>query len=663
VGTFVQVARSTWRPGAERSIILPRAELFQARTRIMRRLVLILAVASAAFAQTITPSIDLNVPVPGTVSWGLMNPIRYTLNRYWSGGELIPGFDLPIEGDTHTSLRVYNPAACGTSQAPSWCSGSDIGAWTNSAIAALPASAGGGGTSAHCGEVFIPAGAYRQTTTIIVPRCVKLHGSSSFGTVLSYTPTTGQAIIVADSTGTSAFGPAGAIEDLTLLGPGASTTTVAIYIGGSDSSTGAPSTSVDPSTNYGDNFSINRIRTMEPALSGSFGVGIQWGNNAWNTNIFQSTIAENGVNLFFPDTNTNSGERINVNSSLIGNATGICVKLGNITASMADFHFINSGIDYCRSWAIQNGTGGNGLNNHVSFEGGHIEQSTHWIQNFGIMTVAGAALIGGRVTSGQYLIDNEFAAFVMTGGEILAGGGGVVFNSSGTCPIISGTYTNIAFGCYLSWSDQSGDVIAGKFVGTTASGGNPLSLSSRGTFLGWNYTGGKAEADFFNNYSTGGGMAVAFNWYANISGTPSLLATLLANGVLGSKLLVANQGTSQTARNIALGNGWGSGCGTAPTISAVSGYSQTEQFTITSGSSGCTYAAGPTVTISFPNPFQTTPVCSLDVHAITGSGGAIIFNNTTPSTTAPVFTAYTITGIAFTPAASETYTVVLRCGP
>jgi hypothetical protein len=56
-------------------------------------------------------------------------------------------------------------------------------------------------------------------------------------------------------------------------------------------------------------------------------------------------------------------------------------------------------------------------------------------------------------------------------------------------------------------------------------------------------------------------------------------------------------------------------------------------------------------------------VCTLDVHAITGSGGAIMFANNTPSATAPVFTATTNTGAAFTPVPLETYTVVLRCGP
>ena len=103
------------------------------------------------------------------------------------------------------------------------------------------------------------------------------------------------------------------------------------------------------------------------------------------------------------------------------------------------------------------------------------------------------------------------------------------------------------------------------------------------------------------------------------------------------------------------------GWGTGTTKGTFSGYSQSCQFTITAGSA--TFTASPTVTFTFPNPaFPVIPVCTLDVHNITGSGGAILFDNSTPSATAPVFTAETATGAAFTPAAGETYTVVLRCG-
>ncbi len=123
-----------------------------------------------------------------------------------------------------------------------------------------------------------------------------------------------------------------------------------------------------------------------------------------------------------------------------------------------------------------------------------------------------------------------------------------------------------------------------------------------------------------------------------------------------------NQGAILTSGNVTLGKGWG----TSASVTAPSGFSNTFQFTINSGSAS--FTAAPTVTVTLPNVLVkgargSVGVCTLDVHGITGSGGLILLNETTPSLTAPVFTPSTSTGSAFTPAAGETYTVVGRCGP
>ena len=119
----------------------------------------------------------------------------------------------------------------------------------------------------------------------------------------------------------------------------------------------------------------------------------------------------------------------------------------------------------------------------------------------------------------------------------------------------------------------------------------------------------------------------------------------------------ANTGSECASRNVTLGAGWGRGA----SVETVSGYSQTCQFTIISGSAS--FSAAPTFTFTFPDAFSSTPVCTADVYAITGAGGPILFNNSTPSSTAPAFSATTNAGAPFTPAASETYKVVIRCGP
>jgi hypothetical protein len=119
----------------------------------------------------------------------------------------------------------------------------------------------------------------------------------------------------------------------------------------------------------------------------------------------------------------------------------------------------------------------------------------------------------------------------------------------------------------------------------------------------------------------------------------------------------ANQGVAQTKTNISLGPEWGTGA----TVTEVKGWTQTEQFTINSGSG--LFSANPTITVAFPNAFSETPLCDLLVQDVRGSGGAILFNPTFSSKQLATFTVETSSGQPFVPAANESYKVLLRCGP
>lgn len=156
---------------------------------------------------------------------------------------------------------------------------------------------------------------------------------------------------------------------------------------------------------------------------------------------------------------------------------------------------------------------------------------------------------------------------------------------------------------------------------------------------------------------------------ANIlTGTGSLFAFIPTatgwngRGIAESTSWIADQGIALSNGSIGTLTGWGTGATAAVCATPQPGFSQTGCFTITSGSAS--FAAAPSVTVTLPNalPTANTP-CTLDVIDITGAGGAIMWKQTTNSATAPVFTAKTNTGAAFTPAASETYTMMLRCGP
>lgn len=479
---------------------------------------------------------------------------------------------------------VLYPATCGGVYPPSWCSGTDIGGWVNSAIAALPG---------HCGSLYIPTSStpYSSATTIVKPRCVKLNGAGQQATVINWTPSSGTAIIVADGQGSVNY-PNGQISDLTLsCATGSASPTIGIYYGGSTGVGNAPSTILDPGTNYGDHDHLNRVKVI------FCGTNIQIGNNAWADIIDGSTLTSGGTNWYFPSPSlSNSGEAMAIYNSDLINATGNSIQVDSSGNGLLDLEIAGGRIDYNIGWAIQ--LCQSSCNQGVHLYGVHLEQPAKWIQNFGYLTVVGSKLTNGT-SSGTlgYLIDNQDTNCAFLGAETLNAGAGTIFRGAGgqQCTLVQ-----------LSWS------------------GPGLGLS-----------GGYAQNPAF--------------WIATGA---------LGGSFIQSQGFVANTGTTCGGSNVALGAGWGTGA----TATSFLGYSQSCQFTITTGSAA--FGAAPTVTFTLPNQFAVASVpCQMNVHAITGGGGAIIFDNTTPSPSAPVFTAATSTGAAFTPAGAETYKVVVTCGP
>jgi len=124
-------------------------------------------------------------------------------------------------------------------------------------------------------------------------------------------------------------------------------------------------------------------------------------------------------------------------------------------------------------------------------------------------------------------------------------------------------------------------------------------------------------------------------------------------------------GVTCQATWITLSLAWGSSGAPGNGVSEASGYLPTCSYIISSGNGS--FSASPTVTFNFPGSLtaglNSTPVCTLSVVAITGAGGAILFNPITASMKETQWTAQTSAGASFTPAASETYKVVLSCSP
>ena len=322
--------------------------------------------------------------------------------------------------------KAYNPIGmlsstadvgmCSWSVRPNWCRGSEVGAWTNSAMAVV-----------GCGEVYIPAGNYQQTTSIVKPRCVKLHGASARSTILNWIPKTGAAIIMGDGV-VNNFAAEGALEDLTLVGPGYTTNTCGIYIGGSDGTGCAPPTSLDPATYQDDHDNINRVDIYNAQPGGAFGVGIQWGYNAWSNTIFESEISYNGTGLYVPHTLTSTGENLSIISSAILNNYGVGLEVG--TGNNVNFTVVNTSFDYNASWAVQNGT--SSTLNTVSLVNCYIAQTSRWLQNYGYMNLTGVyANDGTQSASLGYLIDNEAPFLTVLGGQFFNSGTGAILNPNG----------------------------------------------------------------------------------------------------------------------------------------------------------------------------------------------------------------------------------------
>jgi hypothetical protein len=104
-------------------------------------------------------------------------------------------------GITASSLNnVINPLVCGGPNPPSWCSGSELGAWINAAIQALP---GNGQVSHGCGIVQLPAAvgsspnfALQFSTQIVKPLCTTIDLNQS---TIQWTGTVSYAIVVSDA--------------------------------------------------------------------------------------------------------------------------------------------------------------------------------------------------------------------------------------------------------------------------------------------------------------------------------------------------------------------------------------------------------------------------------------------------------------------------------
>jgi hypothetical protein len=157
----------------------------------------------------------------------------------------------------------------------------DIGIGINKAYAALP---GGGG------RIIVPPGSFNFATPIVFGTANKpaiLVGSGS-GTSLTYTPTSGTAVVMNYGPGIATNHPrGGGLRDLVLNGPTTGTAT-GLFLGG---------------TNGAEGFKADSLK-----ISG-FNVDLSWGDNTWGTEFNNSIIRNGSTNLIHIGPAKNSGEQ------------------------------------------------------------------------------------------------------------------------------------------------------------------------------------------------------------------------------------------------------------------------------------------------------------------------------------------------------------------
>jgi hypothetical protein len=191
------------------------------------------------------------------------------------------------------------------------------------------------------------------------------------------------------------------------------------------------------------------------------------------------------------------------------------------------------------------------------------------------------------------------------GNEFFASGG---LSNTGPChPIVCSNYSGISISETTAPYNEGNKITGNVFIDSTSNGGSP-------TF-----------------------------------GTGRIVDSTATNGVTCSAI---------AANEVAL-SGWGT-----TSVGTVSGTIPSCLFTITTGTS---FSSSPTVKFTYPGSLGAglgqVPACQLTPVAVTGLGGAILFSPTATSLTSTTWTAHTSTGGVFTPAASESYTVVLSCSP
>jgi hypothetical protein len=341
---------------------------------------------------------------------------------------------------------IVNPASCATYPSPSWCSGSDIGAWVNAAASTLPTG----------GRIYIPAGNYNWTTPIVFSTsgaCPVMEGAGQNATTLNWAGSTSATAITFNCAVFSKAGgilPGHGLRDIAFFNTVPPGTTVGLMLGGTNGAYGW----------FGHGITVS-----------GFNINLEYGSNTWNTLCVRCNFDFPGTsNLYIPSSITNSGESIQFVNTSFDNSTSSTYKTSCIHNSLGDLlTFVGGSFDNCQF--VQDAGTGNTVLMGVNQEDPSLTTAPGASSYYGIVSSGSVRIVGGtflqdestgtpprefwRVTGGSLSISGTWASNSNAASMLLAsasGSGSVMFD----IPSVGGSIS------YPFWSNSGSGIMQGR---------------------------------------------------------------------------------------------------------------------------------------------------------------------------------------------------------
>lgn len=354
-------------------------------------------------------------------------------------------------------------------------SGSDIGAQINAAYASLPSTGG---------IVVVAKGGSFSTPIVFntVGKTVLLIGSPGNSVVLTYTPTTGIAITFNFGTGHEM---GAGLRDLTLTGPGNTTSTTGVIVGGTNGAEGV-------------RFSNFKIQ--------SFGTNLTFGSNTWIVEFDHGMIRDGGTNVNAPGGLTAEGENMLFHHITFADAptpftNSVWIRSGEVRFESCSFDQAQLRIgDSVGGYAAQVSA------HHCHFENPNLGATYDFIvqdNRAGCVLFLTDSELAQDLTSGTY---PEF--MTVNGGEAYVRGF-QMFSATGSTFTHFAVVNNSAIFTIYDFTDLSGSITSSLLAGNTGGwiiqrpGANPGAAARNEVVGAGALDSGGAQLDFRGSVRAG----------------------------------------------------------------------------------------------------------------------------------------------------------------